>query len=475
MPLLQLQLVDSGGTLALDVEGEPIIEQEYEYTQANFLARYVERWRMAGGMLSLGTTATHTTATDTGALWDKIDTLLAFTGDRETSPVTGARIVRDPAGTPVVERLLSTSTFQRFRIEDITIGERPVVSEAEGGRWEVLVRVDLTVVAERVFTDGDSIVDYSQTIDYEYTRGFQRVTWTTIVETAEGVDAEPKARTLGKIPIDEYGANYHWVTNGADGVNIRVLDGDERTTARGSSEGGDGAGAARAPTRVEATSIIQQTGGPLGGNTAGNSPQDVSFSVRTETNRNLRTTTWTAHAEGPQGKVWVAGKAPAGDMTVRVTDYDDETRIYDAVWIREEILTTDSRISAVISGGAKQKEWRGILNGRRPRLQIGPFTAYVLTITVRKEYVGAAATNANMQLPAITLFADEWVFDANASNETVMPSRLEPAATEGQQKWERVATLVFRSGAKPSDLKTLATKLLPAAGATAEMESYYAV
>lgn len=473
MPLLQLQLVDSGGTLALDVEGEPLIEQEYEHTEAGILKRYTERWRIEGGLYSLGTAATHTSVTDAGALWStKLATLFAFLDDRTTTPVTGARLVRDPDSTADVERLLSSSVFQQFRIEDVTIGDTPTVAELEGAQWELVVRVDLTVSAERVFADADGVLEFSQVVDYSYTKGFQRVQWTTTVETAEGTDAETLARSLGAVPITEYGNAYYWVTNGTDGVDIRVLDGDERTTARNSSIGGDGgtayggSGAARTPTRVEATSIIQQTGGNLGGNTAGNSPQDPYFRITTETDRVNRTTTWEAGANGPGGKTWVQSKAPAGGMSVTVTDYDDERREYKATWVKEEVLTSDSQISAVITGGRKRKTFRELTGNKRPALQIGPYTPYTMTITVRREYVGPRPVNLDMPLPP--QLPDPWVFDADASSEDSMPRLVEPAAIEASQRWERNATLVYHSGEKPDNLSGLAELLL---GAT--VASYY--
>ncbi len=459
MPLLQLQLV-AGSTFTFDIEGEPTITHAREHKENSsplLLARYAETWEITGAMFSLGTSATHDSAVDSGLVWTKLDSLFTLLNDRDTTPITTARLVRDPTGLNVTERILGAPTFERFALTDVRVGDDPEVAELDGSQWELILRVDLTVTAERVFSDADGVSEFDQVVEFTYDKGFQRASKTTTVVTAEGTSAETIARSLGAWNITDFGSNYHWVTNGDDGVDIRILDADDRTTANGSAVGGDGAGGARVPTRVEATSVVQQTGSSVGGNTAGNSPQNMFFSIRTETNRNLETTTYEAGADGPGGKQWILARAPAGGFTVRVTDYDDERREYRATWIREKVLNTDSELSAVITGGRKRKVFRELTGGKRPALQIGSFTPYTLTVTVRKEFVGVRPVASDMPLPP--LLPEPWVFDADASSEDVIPRLIEPSADLNSQRWERNATLVYQSGEKPGSLATLANQL----------------
>jgi len=456
-----LELFDGTNTFTFDIEGDWDFRQERETrdnaTQtpgsepAAVLKRFSEIWTVERALIALQTTAVGVTATDNAALWVKINALLAHLEDRSTNPITHARIRGADAG---IKRTLGGPVFQLLSVTDVEFlrVEYPEIAPASA---EVVLQVNLTIEAERVFPDADSIVDIRQVLRYTYEAGLQRVEWETEIETAEGTNAETLARSFGAIPVADFGLDYWVVTSGTDGVNVEVLDADERTTARGSSA----QSTERIPTRVKATSVIQQAGKLLG---ASSGVEEPSVVTEVETNRFLKRTTRTARARGTGGLTFVNNQSLA-NPTVTIVRDEPYGREYERVWIKEEVLLTIGEVSAVLTGGHKDIAFRPLTGNKRPVIQVGPFQPWELRVEVRVEALGVKRVAGDMLLPP--MLADPWVLIPNESDEHAFPRRLEPSAVASQQKWERVGRYVYRTNTDEGglNLTAVAQRLLGAA------------
>lgn len=440
---LQLQLRSTAGDTTFDVDGEfRVLPREREFKESADppqLKRIVERWQFTGCLI---------VGADTETLWDNLLAFLAKLEDRSTSPFTSARIVRDPTGAAVVERTLGPSPFQRFRVEEVGLSPPDVLRTSRRGAWRVVAAIDLTVSAELPLADADGLLDLRQTVVDEYRDGLRTLEWRTEVETAEGTDAAALARTFGKIPIAEFGDSFFWRTNGPDGVDVTVLDADERSSARGSAE--PSAATSRVPTSVRAVSRIEQRGISLGANNPGNSPNDQVFTVETEIQGNEQSTIWRAEARGPNALVWVQSKRPAGSFS-REFEFEDQTRrIARAEWERSEQnprkegqAGTRSELSVAVSGGDRIVDFVPIDSANPPRQVVGARQVTRLELEVTLTFIGANPTRQDMLFPPI--LAAPLVLDRENSRWALNPELVQEAADPENNQWERKASLIYLS------------------------------
>lgn len=446
---LQLRTV-GGSTLTLDLLDEIQREQpERVYGLGNPppLESVTETWVVRGRY----------TATTIAALWDDLETLYAALEVRSgSSAINLARVVRDPSGAAVVERTLGGSGWQEFVISNVRHDPEDV-DALRAGDLRTSVRVELTLSATKVFADSDSIVSFSQTRSTTFEAGLATIEQETEIQTAESTDAVAIAKSLGVLPIGDYGATYWFDTDGDDGVDVLELDPDHRTTALGSAE----QASARTVTLVRVVSRIRQSGVQLGGQQrAGASLREPKFSITTETSEDgVTRTTYFASARGQGRQSFVNSKIPQNANTVRKVD-DQADRLYEiTATFTSQQDAERYEIAISVQGGAKRAQLTPISSAHLPRKVIGPLLPLRLTLVIRREFGGsqADATRGRLKLPAI--LPDPWLLRPDESQEDPLPRRILNA--QGQLRWVRQASIVYEAPGRDSvDLSQVRALLL---------------
>lgn len=436
---LQLRLRDSGGTYTFDFPGqlELIDQQRIHQDTAGVpeLAKIIETWEATRCRIS---------AADANLLFDKFDTFQSFINDRTGTPLTAFEIIRPAAGNDSVEieRVLSTANYQRIILESMTIEDE--IPDLEQARLRSVMPVTLRISAERVFPDGNGIVNWNQRIINTYRNGLHQLEYVTEIETAEGTDARTKAKSFAKIHIATFGNTYVWSeeTNGPDGI---VFDEVDARTFDNDTES-----ASRVPRFVVARSKIEQLGFSTGASASGNSINGPIV-LRNETIIEGTTTTTerTAEAHGPGALAWVESKRLSGDLQFSSEAEETAERGAFGFWRKIKQTQAEARwkVRAVISGDAQDEEFVALTGVQPPLLTIGPLQRARLDVDIVVDFVGAQPTRDDMAFPS--KLSLPWRLQLNKSKEDAFPEILEHGASIGQDKWQRKATLVYEASIAP--------------------------
>lgn len=457
---LALQLLEDGGPgvfVFFSDDGLTIGQPERFFKTAAEppeLARITERWEIRGRLVG---DPTSDLVEDT---WDEFQLFLARVDTRTGTPrITGAQIVRDPSGSAFVERALSSVLYQRIQVVEWEAEEDP---DEPGATFRGTVPIRIVIEADRVFADGNGIVEWEQTCRNTYRNALHTLEHETRLTTIEGVSAVTAANSFAGIDIVPFGARYTFSTNGPNGIDFRELDCDTTTVPD------------RIATEVIAISRIQQWGISTGGiATPGNSVNDILFEIE-ETIEGVETRKVTrARAEGPGAFAWVLGKKPAGSF-FRERTLDRQThREAEGEW--EELSTVLSNPQAVVSraqilarvsGGFKDEEFVPLTGGQRPRLVVGPFQVFRLEVEIRMTFRGVSPQTSEMPFPPI--LGSPWRLNRNQSSEDGIPQRVSTGQNAQQDEWERSARLIYESSTPPT-----ASTLEPLRNPSSTVNSYF--
>jgi len=426
---LQLELFDGTNTFAFAYDGRLKIHQEYQYNESPnppVLRQIVERWTFTNARIQGNTPA---------LMWDAFDAFLTHTEDQATSPLTLARLVRDPGGTPVVERTLGGSAQEGFRLEEITFGEE--TEEALGqSEFRSIIPVTFTLATFRVFADSDLIVAFEQTIRNSYSRaGLHTLEWETSISAAEG--SATGALSLGDahavIPISDFGNTYVFDTNGSRGFDWEELDADTRTPTD------------RTPTKLRFVSRIRQLGIAPGTPTAGESLGAANIVNITEYKGGVTRTITEVTAEGPGSLEYVQSQRPGGLLKEYFERHEQGTRLAHAKYVSDDTPEGTQRrtVSVTIRGGADDFEFVSISGPFAPRLALGPKRPLRADVVIKITFEGVRPSRDQMMFPPI--LDDPWMLQRNLSTEDALPRLLRPGADGGADSWVREARLVYQS------------------------------
>lgn len=440
----ELQLVrSSGAVLRFDSEGSFIPSLELVHAEGADPTDPVEVrvvWEFRGCRFA----SSDNTAT---ATWAKVSELLDAVQSR-ADPIRAARIVRDPSGDAATVLSLSQSTYEQFRLEEVTGGPDP---NAPNASWDRTATFDLRLSAVNRFADADGIVSLTQEKDESYPEGSLReLEWITRITTREGVDAAAKVRTFGSLYVASPGSDHTYLTgnsSAANGVDVKTLDEDNRTATGGSSE----RLVARVPTVAIGTSRVRQWAINVGVTGPGSSPSIVSKSVTTKEEtvdgRRQEVTTTQLFAKGPNAQAWVESQAPVVYEDRELVDGEaDET--YGATYVSREDPQTDdgTTIRVVITGGHEAQRWRPLAGGLEPFVAYGGIRQWTATVTVLVKKVGGGGTRAELKVPG--RLPKPWILDENGSQEGE-PEIDHRAGDPARHVWKREATYVYNSPKRP--------------------------
>jgi len=455
---LRIELrTENGTTWSFHVDGEfraltPLREFK-EAADPPELIRLTETWEITGARILAPTQE---------QLFDHYNSFRGLLDDRDSNPITHVRLIRDPDNSAVVERVLGSTGFQEFTVEEFETARDDV---APGAEWRATLPVNVRFSAVKVFPDDNGIIDWQQTIRYEAdATGLQRITYETFLSVAEdGVDsALTVARSYAKIDASTFGTTYTYATNSDEGFDYELLDADV--------PGG------RTARRIRCTSSIQQHGATLGGTTAGATVGDAEWSVECTSEGRTQTEITRASAIGPGALAWCKTKKPAGAIARTVEFHEKMKREARCEWTKvstvagtgeesSEGLQTRLEVSMVLRGGGRDVAFLPTSGGFAPIKVVGPFQPARLEVSVRAEAIGDRPTNADIRFPA--KLTSPWVFVDNESREDPAPKLKELNQDPGASVWERLAEIVYIADRVPSS-----SSLSPLTSPSASLESY---
>jgi hypothetical protein len=420
-----------------DFEFDPVYRSENSDTGSKLVEEIRHRWDISGKLVTPD-------GTD-GKGWD---TFLAFVNGITGAggdPVAKVELVRDPDGEAVVELTLDEANdYYDLRV-DLVTSDKPAEVPPKA-IWQTVFPLTVTVSARKIggaIAPGEPVT-WEQTLNETYRNGLRRLESVVIMTTREGTNAATLARTLASLPIP--GPTYSYKTGNtvdANGVDVESLDADTRQDPD------------RIPTRVIATSVIEQNGlsvGNLAGGGAGIAPDEVFWEdqqLTIKADGKVQRTRNVA-ASGPNAKAWCLDQKPSW----AVDEFRRELRASSGwayTWTAEEAdvgsqggLTT--ALIGELSGGGQVFSYEPVAGGFPPVRFDGPFTLWRFSLTVLVTRQGSSGLNSDLPLPP--LLPAPWSLDREASGEGE-PVKQEPGKQDSESEWTREARLSYVSPAEP--------------------------
>ena len=427
---LQIKITTGTGDVSFALDGGWSWRQAPVYKEAANppeLEEIREEWTITGIVRSSTGTA------EQG--WDDFNAARDKLLGRGTSKATKVEIIRDPEGTPVTELTLGPPTYERFIVEEVTGGEW---SDAPAASFRVVFPLTIRISAVRLAVDpatglpGDAngITSWEQEVSVAYAAGLKSMSWSTSIETQEGVDALAKAKALAYIPASAVGSSYSYVSgNGDEAIEYDILDADEVT--------------GRTPTRVRALSAIQEHGVTIGGTGPGTAPDRVLLEDITNTTADEVLRQRVAKAEGPGRESWVRSHKPTWAQDEEIRD-DRSGRIYQVTWTGREASTRDVEdfwiLRGELTGGNQVISFEPVSGGLPPVQFVGPLHPYRLSVSIMVEKRGAEGKASELVFPPV--LRAPWILSRQESSEGE-PYLSERGATAEADKWSRDARLVY--------------------------------
>lgn len=393
--------------------------------------------------------------------WDAFNAFLASMDTRGTgAPVSVDIVLVDDSGpVPVVttKATLGPPDWEDFRVTALA-GLPDADNEAV--TWLKAFPVELELQATRSLPEGGGgiagLVNFEQVIEHSFDAGLETVTWTTLVETETGTDAVALGKTLGLIPIDSYGSNYSYKTNGPDGVAWEELDPDTRDDPDA------------VVTKVRVTCQIKEWGITVGPVTPGNNPDDYSLEETIEDGEDETVRTITASARGRGAQAWGERQKPAGTLTRSRQGFNSAKLEFTGEWIiaTQKSGPNPTVVVVQLSGGHQSFDFEPVSGGFLPVRFDGPLQPWKCEVSIRVTRLGGTGKLAELKLPP--LLGAPWSLDRTASVEGA-PYMEDAKRDPNKARWARDVRLVFFSAEKPKT-HPVDSYLSPAG---ASVDSYY--
>jgi hypothetical protein len=403
----------SGGTLEFTVEGQLLPQWIPIYkvaTQPREITNLRLQWTVRGCRVQAAAGGLFTGG-------QPLDTLIDALKARGDDQIASAKLVYVASGATLDE--ISTSNgFQNIMVEVVDGAPDPTIPQEA---WSESAYLTLRISGEQANPDDNDLVQFDQRVIEEWDdSGLRTLTYLTELSVVEGDDVREAAALYARIPNAAVTTNYSWVTNGPDGVDIRVLDADEVND--------------RIPTKASCRSQIQEWGVVVGATAPGGAPGTVRYETVVTADPTGRTTRTTAFARGPNAEQWVEGNghAPFEFTSETIVDAPDRQE-YTHVWsFREGILES---IKVEIEGGYQTFRYESLASALFPIRFDGAFVpARILVhVLLRKTDVGAPSRTA---MPFPDILPAPYAFNRSETVETP------PYHVEGDI-WERRATAVY--------------------------------
>lgn len=327
--------------------------------------------------------------------------------------------------------------YERLQVDLIAADHDPRFPAAN---WDRLVRVRLQVTAEARYADTRGIVEFDLEVDTTHDPGgFETMTWALTLSTKEGTDAREKAREFGLIDIGPLGNYWSYLTNGPDGVEIRVLDADED--------------AGRIPTRVQSICRVKEWGSVVGATGPNEAPTEVEYAETESEEPDETFNTVRARAQGPGAREWVEARRPGGTLNEENNEWHEERREAISVWTfrktkeKDPKTKTQEQTRIEVTGGAPHVDFETTAGGYRPLRFTGGVLAWTVTVNVVSRRKGGEGTRTELPFPGV--FPLPLVLDVGASREDANPWVAEEGKDATQHVWQREATLVYRANQPP--------------------------
>jgi len=439
---LRLDLVhEDATTYVFDSPGElarAYVREHNDGAEPRTLRRIVETWTITGARI-----LSQDDSDPSESVQARGEAFLALLEDRDANPFTSARLVR--TATATVHRTLGSGSQEGFAITSVEFAKDPDNPGADG---VASLYVNLTLEAFRQFSAGvgannAGIATWEQTVAHRYgPSGLHVLEWVTTLSVAEGAatTAVEQAELHAAIPMSDYGPTYVWDTNGDQipGCEWEELDPD-------TSEDPD-----RTATRIKVVSRIRQLGVSVGLAAAGNSVGDFSLELETTEEAGRVTRVTRASAIGPGALALCRDQRPTGDLRRSYEWEDQAKRLARVEYVRvDDSASTRRELRLELAGGGNDGEFVAIDGNLAPIWQEGPRIPYRLTVTVRVVSSGARPVLSDMLYPE-RLPAPAWRLLRSSSREDPGVALRSPGAGQGQDEWERVATLVYQGADPPT-------------------------
>jgi hypothetical protein len=384
-----------------------------------------------------------------GEGWEQLRAAFAVFHQRGGSFPTKVEIVRDPGGAgETVELTLGADDWEDFRVDELSGGEPFELAPDATHRTAFPVTIRVSAIQrfeETRNATATGIVQFEQTVTETFEAGLRLLEWETTVTTRKGTDAVAKAKTFGLIPIEPLGSRYTYLTNGADGVNVTILDSDKRD-----DDGEPTHEPARVPTKVRVVCRVKEWPLEVGVTEPGTGPDTIALTRETKVTDEEQVRTVIAEAVGPGAETWVRRQRPAGDLEETIREGEHE-RSFRAEWtIREK--SPKAELVMVLEGelapGDESPEWEEVAGGLEPLPFWTPLTKWELTLSVELSRRGGTGAPGEMRFPP--RLEAPWILNPRRSRERD-PFEGEAAKDPERVLWKRTATLVYESPTAPRE------------------------
>jgi hypothetical protein len=432
---------------AFDVQGTWRWRNEFTYKESSDDPAQLEQIRSVWEIVGSAQLSDDGTF---GAGWSQLRAAFAVFHQRGGTFPSKVQIVRDPGGADeTVELTLGPDDWEDFRVDELSGGEPFELAPDATQRTAFPVTIRVSAVRRFSETRGATatgIVQFEQTVVETFEAGLRLLEWETTVTTRKGTDAVAKAKTYGLIPIEALGSYYSYLTNGPDGVNVTILDADQRADADGEPTHEPD----RVPTKVRVVCRVKEWAVEVGVTEPGTGPDTVGLVRETKVTDEEQVRTIVAEATGPAAETWVRRQRPAGDVEETIREGEHE-RSFRAEWtIREK--SPKAELIMVLEGelapGDESPEWEDVAGGLEPLPFWTPLTKWELTLSVELSRRGGTGTPSEMRFPP--KLPEPWILNPRRSRERD-PFEGEAAKDPERVLWKRTAALVYESPTAPRE------------------------